>query len=213
MRRSESGRSVLAPPILAVPTTDASARLASRRFAPVGAASPAEWRSSPPVAVSDRTAGPDGGTSQAGRAGQDRADLPKPAEAATPAAPAAAAAPTSERPRPPKPAEAAKPAAAPSGKPVSPIAASGGLKETTLTIIIFSGPEADAHTRLAPKFTEYTKGKVKIQVEEGGRGDAYDAKWIPGMQAKTTAWDILHNNQHRFLASGPAGYFVPLSRP
>ena len=42
---------------------------------------------------------------------------------------------------------------------------------------MFSGPEVDAHTRLAPKFTEYTKGKVKVQIEEGGRGDAYDAKW------------------------------------
>ncbi|MGE3269945.1 MAG: extracellular solute-binding protein [Chloroflexota bacterium] len=140
------------------------------------------------------------------------AESAKPAEAAKPAAPAAAAAPTQAAPA-SKPAEAAKPAAgaAPSGKPVSPIAAAGGLKETTLTIIIFSGPEADVHTRLAPKFTEYTKGKVKVQVEEGGRGDAYDAKWIPGMQAKTTAWDVLHDNANRFLASGPAGYFVPLS--
>src|SRR6476659_2131959 len=66
-------------------------------------------------------------------------------------------APTAKPAEPAKPAEAAKPAdaakpAAASGKPVSPLAASGGLKETTLTIIIFSGPEADTHTRLAPKF-------------------------------------------------------------
>ena len=70
---------------------------------------------------------------------------------------------------------------------------------------MFSGPEVDAHTRLAPKFTEYTKGKVKVQIEEGGRGDAYDAKFLAGMQAKTTAWDILHDNGPRFLTSGPAG--------
>ena len=108
------------------------------------------------------------------------AEPAKPAEAAKPAAPAAAAAPTQAAPA-AKPAEAAKPAAAAAtGKPVSPIAAAGGLKETTITVIIFSGPEADAHTRLAPKFTEYTKGKVKVQVEEGGRGDAYDAKWLAG---------------------------------
>jgi ABC-type glycerol-3-phosphate transport system substrate-binding protein len=138
------------------------------------------------------------------------AEAAKPADAAKPAAPAAAPAATSA-PAAAKPADAAKPAAA-SGKPVSPLAASGGLKETTLTIIIFSGPEADAHTRLAPKFTEYTKGKVKVQVEEGGRGDAYDAKWLAGVQAKTTAWDILHDNGPRFLGSGPAGFFEPLSK-
>jgi multiple sugar transport system substrate-binding protein len=52
---------------------------------------------------------------------------------------------------------------------------------------------------------------VKVQVEEGGRGDAYDAKWLAGVQAKTTAWDVLHDSANRFLGSGPAGYFPPLS--
>jgi ABC-type glycerol-3-phosphate transport system substrate-binding protein len=144
----------------------------------------------------------------------------KPAEPAKPAAPAPTTAPAAPAAAPAattapaaaKPADAAKPAAAASGKPVSPIAASGGLNQTTITIIIFSGPEADTHTRLAPKFTEYTKGKVKVQVEEGGRGDAYDAKWLAGMQAKTTAWDVVHDNANRFLGSGPAGFFVPLSK-
>jgi len=98
------------------------------------------------------------------------------------------------------------------GRPVSPLAASGGLKDTTITIIIFSGPEADTHTRLGAKFTEYTKGKVKVRVEEGGRGDGYDAKWLSGLQAKTAAWDVLHDNGARFLGSGPAGFFVPLSK-
>jgi ABC-type glycerol-3-phosphate transport system substrate-binding protein len=130
----------------------------------------------------------------------------KPAET-KPAAPAAQTVPTAAPAA--KPSDAAKPAA--TGKPVSPIAASGGLKDTTITVIIFSGPEADAHTRLAPKFTEYTKGKVKVQVEEGGRGDAYDAKFLAGLQAKTAAWDVLHDNGPRFLGSGPAGFFVPLS--
>lgn len=135
----------------------------------------------------------------------------QPAAPAKPAEPAAAAAPTQAAPA-AKPADPAKPAAAASGKPVSPIAAAGGLKETTITLIMFSGPEVDAHTRLAPKFTEYTKGKVKVQIEEGGRGDAYDAKFLAGMQAKTTAWDILHDNGPRFLTSGPAGFFAPLSQ-
>lgn len=103
-------------------------------------------------------------------------------------------------------------ASAATGRPVSPLAASGGLKDTTITIIIFSGPEADTHTRLGAKFTEYTKGKVKVRVEEGGRGDGYDAKWLSGLQAKTAAWDVLHDNGARFLGSGPAGFFVPLSK-
>src|SRR5438067_3605180 len=135
----------------------------------------------------------------------------KPAEPAKPAAPAAQPAATTA-PATAKPAEPAKPAAGASGKPVSPIAAAGGLNQTTITIIIFSGPEADTHTRLAPKFTEYTQGKVKVQVEEGGRGDAYDAKWLSGMQAKTTAWDVIHDNGPRFLGSGPAGFFQPLAK-
>lgn len=138
-----------------------------------------------------------------------KAEAPKPAEPAKPAgaaaAPAATAAPAS------KPAAPATASGA-SGKPVSPIAASGGLNSTTITVIIFSGPEADAHTRLAPKFTEYTQGKVQVRVEEGGRGDAYDAKFLSGLQAKSTAWDVLHDNANRFLGSGPAGFFVTLSK-
>jgi len=142
------------------------------------------------------------------------AEAPKPAATTAPAAPAAAPAATTApaAAAAAKPADAAKPAAAASGKPVSPLAASGGLNQTTITVIIFSGPEADTHTRLAPKFTEFTKGKVKVQVEEGGRGDAYDAKWLAGMQAKTTAWDVVHDNGARFLGSGPAGFFQPLSK-
>jgi ABC-type glycerol-3-phosphate transport system substrate-binding protein len=144
------------------------------------------------------------------------AEAARPAEAAKPAAPAAApaatqAAPASKPAEAAKPSESAKPATA-TGKPVSPIAAAGGLNDTTITIIFSSGPEADAHTRLAPKFTEYTKGKVKVRLEEGGRGDAYDAKFLAGMQARTTAWDVLHDTGPRFLGSGPAGFFAPLSK-
>lgn len=61
------------------------------------------------------------------------AEAQKPADAAKPAAPAAAPAATTAPAS--KPAEAAKPAAAggASGKPVSPLAASGGLNATTIT--------------------------------------------------------------------------------
>ncbi len=93
---------------------------------------------------------------------------------------------------------------------VVPVAASGQLEEQTIRVLMFSGPEADAHTRLAPKFTEYTRGKVKVIVEEGGRGAAYQAKWLAAMQARSDAYDVIHDNAARFLQSGPAGFFEPL---
>jgi len=140
-------------------------------------------------------------------------EAPKPAApaATTAAAPAAAPAATQAAPAAAKPADAAKPVAA-TGKPVIPLAASGGFKETTIRILFQTGPEGDAHTRLSPKFTEYTQGKVKVEIEEGGRGDAYDAKFISALQAKSSAWDVLHDTGPRFLGSGPAGFFAPLGK-
>jgi ABC-type glycerol-3-phosphate transport system substrate-binding protein len=55
---------------------------------------------------------------------------------------------------------AATPAASPA---VVPIAAAGQLEAQTIRIFYQSGPEVDAHTRLSPQFTEYTKGKVKVE--------------------------------------------------
>ena len=47
---------------------------------------------------------------------------------------------------------------------------------------------------LAPKFTEFTKGRSKVQIEEGGAATPTTRSGSPGMQAKTTAWDVLHDN-------------------
>ncbi len=102
-------------------------------------------------------------------------------------------------------------AATPSaGQAVVPVAAAGQLEEQTIRIFHFSGPEADAHTRLASKFTEYTKGKVKVVIEEGGRGGDYQAKWLAAMQAHSDAYDVLHDSTAMFLTAGPAGFFEPL---
>jgi ABC-type glycerol-3-phosphate transport system substrate-binding protein len=91
------------------------------------------------------------------------------------------------------------------------MAAAGKLPQSTITVAIFAGPEADAHTRLGPKFTDYTQGKVNVQVEQIARDD-YDAKWLATMQAKSTTWDVVHDNATRFKLSGPAGFFQPLDK-
>src|SRR6266699_5659651 len=85
---------------------------------------------------------------------------PKPAAAAPTPAPAPTAAAAT------KPAAAAAtsapaitgvtPAAEAAGI-VVPKAARGELAEQTIVVAISGGPEADAHTRLASRFTEYTK--------------------------------------------------------
>jgi multiple sugar transport system substrate-binding protein len=45
---------------------------------------------------------------------------------------------------------------------VAPLAASGKLPSTTLSICLFAGPELDTLRALSPQFTKYTKGKVKF---------------------------------------------------
>lgn len=100
--------------------------------------------------------------------------------------------------------------AAQAAQPVVPAAAAGELPEQEIRILIFSGPEADAHTRLAPQFTEYTQGKVKVVIEEGGRDADYNSKWLAAAQSRSDAYDVLHNNAELFLRTGPAGFFEPL---
>jgi len=102
------------------------------------------------------------------------------------------------------------PAAAQDADPVSPIAASGGLEEQEIRVLLFSGPENDAHKRLAPQFTEYTQGKVKVTVEEGGRDVDYVTKFVAAMQAESDIYDVIHTDAQNFLQFGPAGYFEPL---
>src|SRR4051812_29062859 len=96
------------------------------------------------------------------------------------------------------------------GAPVSPLAASGGLEEQELRVFLFSGPENDAHKRLAPQFTEYTQGKVKVTVEDGGRDVDYTTKRLAALQAGSDAYDVIHADANDFLQLGSAGYFAAL---
>jgi len=98
-----------------------------------------------------------------------------------------------------------------SGNPVSPIAASGGLDDQEIHVFLFSGPENDAHKRLAPKFTDYTQGKVKVTVEDGGRDVDYTTKRLAALQAGTDSYDVIHSDAQDFLQLGPAGFFAPLN--
>src|SRR3954447_195352 len=91
-----------------------------------------------------------------------------------------------------------------SGNPVSPIAASGGLDDQEVHVFLFSGPENDAHKRLAPKFTDYTQGKVKVTVEEGGRDVDYTTKRLAALQAGTDSYAVIHSDAQDFLQLGPA---------
>jgi multiple sugar transport system substrate-binding protein len=100
--------------------------------------------------------------------------------------------------------------AAQDAAPVSPLAASGGLEEQEIRVLLFSGPENDAHKRLAPQFTDYTQGKVKVVVEEGGRDVDYVTKFVAAMQAQSDIYDVIHTDAQNFLQYGPAGYFEPL---
>jgi ABC-type glycerol-3-phosphate transport system substrate-binding protein len=84
------------------------------------------------------------------------------------------------------------------------------LEQQEIRVLLFSGPENDAHKRLAPQFTEYTQGKVKVTVEEGGRDVDYTTKFVAAMQAQSDSYDVIHTDAQNFLQYGPAGYFEPL---
>jgi ABC-type glycerol-3-phosphate transport system substrate-binding protein len=138
-------------------------------------------------------------------------DAPKAAEAAKPTeAPKAAAQPT----------EAPKPTAAPAkvvpateaAGIVAPKAAKGELPDTTIIVAISSGPEADTHTRLAAQFTEYTKGKVKVRLEELPRGTPGKAKVMATMQGKSDSWDVVNVTTLDVVPMVQAGFFVPLKK-
>lgn len=104
--------------------------------------------------------------------------------------------------------------AKPTGKyasAVSPLAASGGLPAATLQLAIQAGPEADAHTQLAPEFTKYTQGKIKVVVEQQSR-TGYNQKYLTLMQAKSSEWDIISFQNFNFLLYGPRGYLSPFTQ-
>ena len=92
---------------------------------------------------------------------------------------------------------------------VAPLAYSGGLPKCTLRLAIPSGPEADAHVALAPEFTKYSKGKVTIEVEQYGRTDQYEDKYLTLMRAKSPEWDIVRVVPLDFLLWGPNGWLMP----
>lgn len=93
---------------------------------------------------------------------------------------------------------------------VAPKAARGELADQTIVVAINSGPEADAHKRLAAKFTEYTQGKVKVQVEELPRGTAGRAKLLATLQGQSDGWDVINVTSTDFAQFGQAGFVVPL---
>ena len=95
---------------------------------------------------------------------------------------------------------------------VAPLAYSGGLPKCTLRLAIPSGPEADAHVALAPEFTKYSKGKVTIEVEQYGRSDQYEEKYLTLMKAKSSEWDIVRIVPLDFLLWGPNGWLMPFTK-
>src|SRR5918911_793273 len=130
-------------------------------------------------------------------------------EACTSASPSAA--PTAVPTAAPQPAAAATTAPAATGVTavtpaaeaagiVAPKAARGELPEGTIVIAISGGPEADAHKRLAAKFTEYTKGKVQVRIEEIPRGTPGNAKALPTLQGQPEAWDVLSVTSDNFTS-------------
>jgi multiple sugar transport system substrate-binding protein len=101
--------------------------------------------------------------------------------------------------------------AAPSGV-VAPLAHSGGLPKCTLRLAIPSGPEADAHVALAPEFKKYSKGKVTVEVEQYGRSDQYEQKYLTLMKAKSSEWDLVRIVPLDFLLWGPNGWLMPFTK-
>ena len=154
----------------------------------------------------------------------------KPAETPKPAAPPTTA-PAQATPTPAaKPTEQAKPTAAPAAaaptattKPETtrkmrqpnpatiPKASSGGLPQIELVVASMAGPDANAHVRNAPRFTEYTKGKVKVRVEDVGR-DAWASKLTTTMQSQSSAWDVVVSSGGLFLRGASSGWYVPMDQ-
>jgi ABC-type glycerol-3-phosphate transport system substrate-binding protein len=95
---------------------------------------------------------------------------------------------------------------------VSPAAYDGDLSPATLVIAIPSGPEADTHNALASEFTKYTKGKIKVVVEEQSRTDAFETKFLTLMNARSSEWDVVRTTPLDFLLWGPKGWLVPFDK-
>src|SRR5579875_792028 len=96
--------------------------------------------------------------------------------------------------------------------PVSPAAYDGDLPAATLVLAIPSGPEADAHTALASDFTKYTKGKIKVVVEQQSRDTAFESKFLTLMNSHSSEWDIVRTTPLDFLLWGPKGWLLPFTK-
>lgn len=85
-------------------------------------------------------------------------------------------------------------------------------KKDTVEIIFagFSGPEMDAHKRLAPNFEKFTNGRIKVRIEEMAR-DAYDTKMMTTLQAKTGTFDTFLVNLDRLALWYPGGFLSPVN--
>jgi multiple sugar transport system substrate-binding protein len=100
-------------------------------------------------------------------------------------------------------------AAAPKVDSVVPQAASGALSGEVV-FGIMGGPEADAHTRLAPQFVKMTGGKLTLRVDDVGR-DVWNSRWLTNFQSKSDAWDAVNIQSGPFKLAGPAGFLLPLN--
>ncbi|HTT91247.1 MAG TPA: extracellular solute-binding protein [Acidimicrobiales bacterium] len=95
---------------------------------------------------------------------------------------------------------------------VSPVAYNGDLSSATIVVAIPSGPEADTHNALASEFTKYTKGKIKVVVEEQSRTDAFETKFLTLMNARSSEWDVVRTTPLDFLLWGPKGWLVSFNK-
>lgn len=81
--------------------------------------------------------------------------------------------------------------------------------DKAITLAIMSGPEADAHKRLAPMFEKATG--IRLDVEEIPRV-GYDPKLLPILAAHTGDFDVLILNPHRIDQWVEAGWVEPLNK-
>ncbi len=90
-------------------------------------------------------------------------------------------------------------------------AAVASRQKVTVTMAVFTGPEGDAHRRLAPEFEKSTNGEIAVNIEEIAR-DMYDTKMLAVLQSQTGTYDLALANMPRFVAWSRAGFLAPLDK-
>lgn len=88
---------------------------------------------------------------------------------------------------------------------------SSSKQKVTITLAAFSGPECDAHRRLAPEFEKATNGEITVNIEEIAR-ELYDTKMLAVLQSQTGSYDVALANIPRFVAWSRAGFLAPLDK-